>query len=67
MAQEKTDVVRCYCFSKNGKPHCPLTTDEKDLKKYFNYFLEDIMWVDIDKSFVCHEERKDHCAKCPFK
>ena len=65
--QEQEDVVRCWCYSKNGEPHCPLTTDEQDLKRYFNYFLEDIVWVDIDKSFVCHEERKEHCKNCPFK
>ena len=69
MAQNKqqAEVVRCWCYSKNGEPHCPLTTDEQDLKRYFNYFLEDIIWVDIDKSFVCHEERKEHCKNCPFK
>lgn len=65
MAQKK-NVVRCWCFAKNGEPHCQLITDEQDLKKYFNYFTEDIIWVDVDKKFVCNETRKEHCKHCPF-
>ena len=64
------NVVRCYCLrDHNGNMHCPLTTDERDLMHTFNYFVrdEEIIWVDIDKSFVCKEERKDSCKNCPFK
>lgn len=65
--KQSEDTVRCWCFSKNGNPHCPLTTNQDDLKHYFNYFMEDIVWVDIDKAFVCDEERTKHCEHCPFK
>ena len=69
MAKEN-DVVRCYCLqTREGKMHCPLTTDEKDLENTFNYRVrgEKIIWVDIDKYFVCNDERKDYCKNCPFK
>lgn len=63
------ETIRCYCLSKNGNMHCPLTKDKKDLEQTFNYKVmgEEIMWVDIDKKFVCHEERKPSCKNCPFK
>lgn len=61
------EVVRCYCFSNNGKLHCPLTTNESDLKGMFNYFTEHIVWVDIYADFVCKETRKPSCKNCPFK
>ena len=67
--QKENGVVRCYCLSRNGKMHCPLTTERKDLEQTFNYRVqgEEIIWVDIDKKFVCPEERKPHCKNCPFK
>lgn len=64
--QKNNGVVRCWCFSKHGEPHCPLTTNPNDLYGYFNKFFEDIVWVDIDKDFVCEAERTEHCKNCPF-
>ena len=62
------NVTRCYCYFKNNKPHCPLAGNEKDLQDLhlFNDFIEPVGWVDIDNSFVCKEERKEHCKHCPF-
>ena len=66
--EKKSDVIRCYCLSKNGKMHCPLTQDRAELERTFNYQVrgEDIVWVDIDVNFVCHDERKEYCKSCPF-
>lgn len=69
MAQEnKKGVVRCCCYFRNGEPHCPLATNEKDLDSLhlFNSFIEPVGYVDIDKAFVCHGTRKDTCKHCPF-
>ena len=72
MAKVKTtesDVIRCYCLSNGGRLHCPLSTDRRTLELTFNYQVrqENIVWVDIDKNFVCTDERKSSCEKCPFK
>ena len=64
---ESKDTIKVYCFSKHGEPHCPLVTRESDLRNYFNYFTEDIIWMEIDKSFVCEDERTRHCKNCPFR
>ena len=64
------DTIRCYCIkTTKGNIICPLTTERKDLENTFNYRVrgDEIIWVDIDKSFVCKEERKAHCKNCPFK
>ena len=49
--------------------HCPLTTERRDLEQTFNYQVrgEEILQVEIDKKFVCKDERKDYCKNCPFK
>lgn len=67
MAQQET--IKCYCLSNKGNMHCPLTTEREDLERTFNYQVrgEDILSVEIDKSFVCKEERKGYCEHCPFK
>ena len=67
---KKEDVVRCYCLrTREGNMHCPLTTEREDLERTFNYQVrgEEIIWVDIDKSFVCTDKRSRHCVNCPFK
>lgn len=64
---KKEETIKCYCFSKHGNPHCPLAKHPDDLKKYFNYFTEEIIWVEIDTAFVCDEERTKQCNDCPFK
>ena len=62
-------TIKCFCLSDKGKMHCPLTTDRTDLERTFNYNVrgEEILEVEIDKAFVCKEERKDYCKNCPFK
>ena len=62
-------TTKCYCLSKNGNMHCPLTTDKSELERTFNYQVrgEAIQEVEIDNKFVCEEERKPYCKSCPFK
>ena len=63
------NTIKCFCLSNKGKMHCPLTTDRKDLERTFNVQVrgEEIIEVEIDKYFVCKDERKDYCKNCPFK
>ena len=69
MAQTEKNTISCYCLSNHGKMHCPLTTERKDLENTFNYRLhdEEILEVEIDKSFVCEDKRTSSCKNCPFK
>ena len=62
-------TIVCYCLSDRGRLHCPLTTDRSDLERTFNHQVrgEDIVRVEIDPAFVCHEARTPHCKNCPFK
>lgn len=65
-----SETIKCYCLqTRSGNMICPLTTDRSDLEKTFNYQVrgEEILEVEIDKSFVCTDERKPHCKNCPFK
>ena len=62
-------VIKCYCLrTKEGKLHCPLATNAKELEHTFNHFVrgDDIVQVDIDENFVCQEERQVMCGDCPF-
>ena len=67
MANEN-NVKRCWCYFKNGEPHCPLASSENELDSLhlFNGFIEQVGYVDIDTAFVCNESRKDTCKHCPF-
>ena len=63
-------TTKCFCLrTLQGKMICPLTTDRKDLEQTFNYQVrgDEIIEVEIDNGFVCHEERKNYCKNCPFK
>lgn len=64
------ESVKCYCLkTRKGDLICPLTTEREDLSRTFNHQVlgHEIVKVEIDKGFVCKEERKDHCKHCPFK
>lgn len=63
-------TIKALCLrTRNGKMICPLTTKREDLEKTFNYQVrgDEIISIEIDSSFVCKEERKEHCKNCPFK
>lgn len=63
-------TIKAFCLrTRNGKMICPLTTKREDLEKTFNYQVRgaEIISVEIDSTFVCKEEREDHCKNCPFK
>lgn len=65
----KTKVIRCWCLKGRNGFHCPLTTDRSELERTFNYRVrgEEIVWVDIDASFVCPDEKNEgKCHGCPF-
>lgn len=72
MATEKKinedGTITCYCLCNNGRMHCPLTTDPFELENTFNHRVrgEDVIWVKIDKDFVCTDKRTDSCKNCPF-
>ena len=64
------DTIKCYCLEgRNGNLHCPLSTDVRSLELTFNVSVrgEGIREVEIDKAFVCKDERKSYCNNCPFK
>lgn len=64
------DTIKCYCLrTKEGKMHCPLSTDRASLRHTFNFMVrgEEIVDVEVDKAFVCKDERKSYCNNCPFK
>lgn len=63
------EVVKCYCIMEfNGNLHCPLSTDVKYLENTFNTLIGGVVVnVEINKAFVCQEERKESCKYCPFK
>lgn len=63
------EVVGCYCLINDGELHCPLTTEREDLEKTFNYKVrgERIAYIEVNKDFVCHNERNKDCEHCPFK
>lgn len=64
------ETIKAFCLrTRNGNMICPLSTKREDLEKTFNYQVRgaEIISVDIDSTFVCKEERIDHCKNCPFK
>lgn len=63
------EVVKCYCIMAfNGNLHCPLSTDVKYLEDTIYTKIGGIVVnVEINKAFVCQEERNESCKYCPFK